>query len=254
MLYEAFLSYKHDGSLPVAERLARALRSYARPLFRIPPKIFRDEDHLVPDTDLPQSIRRALLDSRFLILLASPGAAGSRWVQEELQYWCVELGRIDRLIIVLTSGTIAYDECLQRIDWSRTDALPALLETYLSAIPLFVDLTWTRTAADLDLAHRQFKHAVNAISARLRNIDPAEMLEAEHQQALRNRRYAALAGCAFALLMGAAVYSGATAWQNGREAESRRLAAQSMSASNTDPTLALERAIWALEIADTFEA
>ena len=68
-------------------------------------RIFRDERHLRPGVDLPELIRSALESSEFLILLASPEAAASPWVTDEIDIWCRELGRASNLIVVLTGGT-----------------------------------------------------------------------------------------------------------------------------------------------------
>src|SRR4029450_2077397 len=82
--YRAFISYKHGRSRVFAERLESALMAYAKPLLGRPIAIFRDERHLRPGIDLPALIRSALTDSDFLIVLASPEAAASPWVNDEL--------------------------------------------------------------------------------------------------------------------------------------------------------------------------
>lgn len=187
-MYQAFISYKHHAGLPVAERLAKGLRAYARPLFKAPPRIFRDEDHLVPGNSLPRLIQQALRDSEFLILLASPEAAASPWVQDELRIWCEELQRKDRLIFVLVKGEIAVDARTKRLQWAQTDALPALLGGILEDVPLFIDLRAIEQAEKLDLAVPEFKKAVNTITARLRGIAPDDLAGEEARVFRRNLR------------------------------------------------------------------
>ena len=82
--YKAFISYKHLRSGRFAERLELAVKSYAKPIWRAPMRIFRDEKHLRPGTDLPALIVEALRDSEDLVYLASPDAAASEWVRSEL--------------------------------------------------------------------------------------------------------------------------------------------------------------------------
>lgn len=93
--YRAFISYSH-GDAGVAGWLHRALEA-----FRLPPKlvgvatgvgpvprrltpIFRDRDELPASGDLGGELTAALRDSGFLIVICSPAAAASRWVNEEI--------------------------------------------------------------------------------------------------------------------------------------------------------------------------
>lgn len=96
--YRAFLSYSHADK-DIAKRLHREVESY-----RIPPKlvgrvtnvgkvprrlrpIFRDREELPASGDLSAELSAALHQSMFLVVLCSPAAARSRWVNEEiLQY------------------------------------------------------------------------------------------------------------------------------------------------------------------------
>jgi hypothetical protein len=131
--YKAFISYKHHVSSAFAERLEQALKGYAKPWLKPPFKVFRDEKHLRPGTDLPEMIRGALRDSEFLLLLASKEATESPWVSDELNYWCRQLDRVGNLVIVLVKDRIVVDGAKQTIDWEKTDALPTQTSgTYVS--------------------------------------------------------------------------------------------------------------------------
>ena len=93
--YQAFLSYSHADS-DDADWLHKAIERFAVPrglVGRVTaagsvPKtlspIFRDRHELAASSDLGQTIRQALKASRFLIVLCSPAAAASRWVNEEI--------------------------------------------------------------------------------------------------------------------------------------------------------------------------
>jgi hypothetical protein len=64
------------------------------------------------------SIEKALSESRFLILLASPEAAISPWVNKELSYW-LEHKSADTLLIAVTDGTLAWDSSAGDFAWRR---------------------------------------------------------------------------------------------------------------------------------------
>ncbi|HEV2043198.1 MAG TPA: toll/interleukin-1 receptor domain-containing protein, partial [Sphingomicrobium sp.] len=93
--YCAFLSYSHADTAQ-ADWLHKAIERFAVPkglVGRVTangavPKnlspIFRDRHELAASSDLGQTIRAALKQSRFLIVLCSPAAAQSRWVNEEI--------------------------------------------------------------------------------------------------------------------------------------------------------------------------
>lgn len=113
--YWAFISYS-SKDVNLAKRLHIALETYpiARDLVGRPgrdsqpvsPKlfpIFRDRDELPLSSDLGGSIQDALRASRYLIILCTPDAAKSRWVNEEIRYF-KSLGREDRLLALIARG------------------------------------------------------------------------------------------------------------------------------------------------------
>ena len=93
--YQAFLSYSHTDSAD-ADWLHKAIERFSVPnglvgqvtangtVPRSLSPIFRDRHELAASSDLGQTIRLALKQSRFLIVLCSPAAAQSRWVNEEI--------------------------------------------------------------------------------------------------------------------------------------------------------------------------
>lgn len=188
--YAAFISYKHGSILPFAQMLARSLRTYATGVFSRPRDIFRDEDHLVPDSSLPELIQHTLENSGYLILLASPQAAKSPWVERELRVWCKDLGRTDRMVILLLDGSIEVDSSVPAIDWEKTDAVPRILREYLTDVPLFIDLRELRSERDLNERNPVFKTAVAKIVARFLGVDVHELIGyeiAQHRRLLRIR-------------------------------------------------------------------
>jgi hypothetical protein len=112
--YWAFISYSTKDTR-VAERLQKRLETYRiprdlvgrpgrdEPLPRCLFPIFRDRDELPLSSDLSAAIEAALAASRYLIVICSPEAARSQWVNEEIRYF-KQLGRADRLLAIIIDG------------------------------------------------------------------------------------------------------------------------------------------------------
>jgi len=93
--YWAFLSYSHADRVD-AERLHRALEGYRipsrlvghlGPMGAVPRRlrpVFRDRDELTASGHIGAVVETALAASRVLIVLCSPAAAGSSWVDAEI--------------------------------------------------------------------------------------------------------------------------------------------------------------------------
>ena len=93
--YSAFISYSH-ADCRVAQWLHHALETYRvpkklvgseTPLGPVPRRlkpIFRDRDELPASGDLGTELRAAISDAEFQIVLCSPKAAQSHWVNEEI--------------------------------------------------------------------------------------------------------------------------------------------------------------------------
>lgn len=171
--YAAFISYNRAVDGRLAPLLRRALHAFAKPWYRLRAvRVFRDDASLSANDDLRASIERALDDSEYFILLASPEAARSRWVNQEIEYW-LRTRTPDRLLIVLTDGTL---------DWAPTDAedgssaLPPVLRRALTAEPRYVDLRWARTADDLSNRQPRFRESVADLAATLHGRPKDELL------------------------------------------------------------------------------
>lgn len=112
--YVAFLSYSHRDT-KWASWLHKALESYRPPrkLIGKPtahgpvPKrlspVFRDREELASATDLGTVINEALRGSACQIVICSPAAARSRWVNEEILAF-KRLGREDRIFCLIIDG------------------------------------------------------------------------------------------------------------------------------------------------------
>lgn len=241
MKYRAFISYKHVSSTVFAENLELAVKAYAKPIWRPPMRVFRDEKYLRPGMDLPRLIRRALTASEYLIYLASPAAAQSAWVQDELEFWCQDDARFENLIVVLTDGRIVADPETKRVDWETTDALPRTLAGRIVAVPFYVDLSWARQPEQQSLLNPDYKKAINGLVAALRDVDPIELSGVEILQHRRNVRIrntfiASIVTLAIALAI-AAVF----AWDQMRKAEWRAIYSEAQRLAVDSPNLAARR-------------
>lgn len=112
--YKAFISYSHRDER-WARWLQRALESY-----RVPPRlvgteavhgiiparlrpVFRDRVDLSSASDLEDQILRELHESETLIVICSPAAAESHWVNEEIRDYR-KIGRGDRILALVVDG------------------------------------------------------------------------------------------------------------------------------------------------------
>src|SRR5210317_1656212 len=102
--YDGFLSYSHAADDLLAPRLQAGLQRFAKPWWkRRALRVFRDEASLSANPHLWSSITEALDDSDWFVLLLSPDAAQSEWVNREIDYW-TEHKDTGRILPVVTDG------------------------------------------------------------------------------------------------------------------------------------------------------
>ena len=86
--FDGFMSYSHTADDLLAVRLQHAIQTFAKPWWkRRASRVFRDQASLSANPHLWSSITEALDSSEWFIILASPGAAASPWVEREVSYW-----------------------------------------------------------------------------------------------------------------------------------------------------------------------
>jgi MTH538 TIR-like domain (DUF1863) len=108
--YHAFISYSHAADGKLAPELHSALQRFAKPWYRRRAvHIFRDKTSLSATPSLWPTIETGLAASEHFVLLASPEAARSRWVQQEVDWWLAHRSP-QQLLIVLTAGRLLWDE------------------------------------------------------------------------------------------------------------------------------------------------
>ena len=203
-LYDGFISYSHAADDLLAPRLQGGLQRFAKPWWkRRALRIFRDESSLSANPHLWSSITDALDTSDWFVLLLSPDAAESEWVNQEVEYW-LEHKDPGRIIPVVTDGEFTWSET--DIDLESTAAPPALYGAF-SDEPRWVDLRFARSEEQLDLNNPRFSAAVADIASAIRQV-PKEELESEevrqHRRTVRTAWGAGIVVLLLALLAGAA--------------------------------------------------
>jgi tetratricopeptide (TPR) repeat protein len=114
MRFRAFLSYSHADAA-WARWLLRKLETYRVPSHLVGTRgahgvierrlgsFFLDRDELPSAGDLGETIHAALADSDALVVVCSPAAAGSRWVNAEIAAF-LDSGRGDRVLCFIVDG------------------------------------------------------------------------------------------------------------------------------------------------------
>ena len=112
--YKAYISYSHRDE-QWASWLHRALESYRVPrkligtetgVGEVPSRIrpvFRDRDDLSSASDLGGTVNQALADSENMIVVCSPEAVASFWVNEEIRQFA-SLGRQKQIFCIIVDG------------------------------------------------------------------------------------------------------------------------------------------------------
>lgn len=211
--YKAFISYSHADASQ-AQRLHRKLENFRPPdtqrkKWPLRP-IFLDRSELSSSPDLSESIEKALHASNALIVICSPAAAASRWVNEEILFY-KRLGRSSIFPIVVDGEPGA--ECFPEALRFQLDADGALSSK--PAEPLAADARKGRDGSD----------AILKVAAGLLDV-PFDRLKLR-QQRRRVRQALAVAAGATAMLV-LTTFLAVTAILAKKDAEQRRDQAESL--------------------------
>ncbi|MGI5197836.1 toll/interleukin-1 receptor domain-containing protein [Streptomyces sp. CA-288835] len=261
---DAFISYSHKEDVPLARALEDGLKEILRTpwLRRSRVKVFRDTSSLSANHDLDGSIKAALAECRYFIYLASPEAARSRWVREEITYWRQNHG-MEQFLIALSDGSLGWDPAAGDFDWAdETIALPPELRGAFTAEPLWVDLRKFRAGEERSMKPgAPFRDRVAALAAPLYGM-PKDALDSTdlrvQRKAVRILRFFVAGLLVLSLL---AAGAGLIAWQQRGEALSRArtsasqaLAARALDTVAKDPRKAAQFALYAQAVEPTGES
>jgi len=165
----------------------------------------------------------ALAASERFVLLASPEAASSKWVNREVDWW--RRNRSPELVIIaLTGGTLRWSDELG--DWDpAVTSLPPAARGMFTAEPLWADLSSVSSFDRLDRANPDLMHSVAKIAAPMRGVEP-DLLIGEHITLHRRARRQRVGGVvALSVLLILALTAAAVAFTQRRTAvEQTRIA------------------------------
>lgn len=208
--YQAFISYAHADEA-LAARLHRALETYPIPKYltlkdgttgpkKLSP-IFRDTAELTAHHSLSEKIREAVQSSRVLIILCSPSAKISHWVNEEIRLFRTIHGE-GSILCVLAEGT------------PETSFPPALTED--GREPL---------AANLGSNKESFNLGVTQLAASMLGVGLDQLIQRDAKRRRNRFRLLTTASLSFAAIMGGMAL---TAINARNAAEVSRTAAETM--------------------------
>jgi tetratricopeptide (TPR) repeat protein len=204
-VYDAFISYSHASDRTLAANLQAAIQRLGKPWYRRRAlRLFRDDTSLSVSPHLWSSIEYALQRARFLVLMASPDAAASPWVDREVAWWLDHRSQ-DTLLIALCDGELAWDPAAGDFAPSAAMPVPPALRGRLGDEPFWVDLRAYRKG--VSRRDSRFAHLAANFAATIRGVAKEDLLSEEVRQ---QRRVVRLAGSAVVLL---AVLLGLAAWQ-----------------------------------------
>ncbi len=139
--YDAFVSYNHRDRA-AAIGVQKGLQNIGRRVgHRRALRVFRDATDLTASPDLWGKVTEAMDASRHLVVLLSPSAATSPWVDREIRYWLDTKGP-GRLFLAVADGTLTWDDTVGAFDKEQSSAAPELLTKpgILPAQPFYVDV------------------------------------------------------------------------------------------------------------------
>lgn len=226
--YAAFISYSHADSTCV-RWLHRALETYRLPKVlvgsespfgpvprRLPP-VFRDRDELPASGDLGQELRAALAQSRFQIVLCSPRAARSKWVNEEILSFKRMHGESRTLALIVSGEPYAGDE---------QECFPPALRFKLAPDGSLSDVPAEPIAADIRPGKDGRRLALLKLIAGITGLKLDSLVRRDAARRQRELTYIAAASLSIAVItIGLAIY--AEAQRRVAEAQ-RRLADKSL--------------------------
>ena len=201
--YRGFLSYSHSDRA-FAARLHRALESYRVPskfvgtetaLGSVPARltpIFRDREELSASHSLSEAIEPALSQSSTLIVICSPSAARSRWVNEEIRFFKRLRGET-RIFAVIAAGEPGASDLPGR---EAEECFPPALRFHVGANGELTDERTEPIATDFRPSGDGRKQGKLKLIAGLLGVRLDDLVRREAQRRQRRLAYIAAASVA----------------------------------------------------------
>ena len=200
--WDAFISYSHAQSDGTAIALQRGLERFARPWRqRRAIRVFRDNTALSTNPALWTAIEQGLGSARQLIVLLSPAAAASEYVDQEVAWWLQHKGA-GSVLLVQDDGRLAWDDDASA--FTADSDVPPCLRTAFAEEPRWLDLRWLRDAP-AGTADPRFNEALADLSAPIRAVPRDELIGEDLKQHRRVRLLSRAAITVLSLLLVTAV-------------------------------------------------
>ncbi|NQV34271.1 MAG: TIR domain-containing protein [Phycisphaeraceae bacterium] len=229
--YWAFISYSHRDA-KWADWLHRALETYRVPRRlvghhsrdgTIPRRlypVFRDREELPTASSLDQSIEQSLHQARYLIVICSPHAAASRWVNEEVRLFKA-MGREGRICCLIVDGE---PNATDNLDGGLPECFPPALRHRVTSSG---ELSQERTepiAADSRPGGDGKQTAKLRLLAGLLGVSFDELKRRERQRVIRRRiQWTCLATAILISLFGVWKWQEQRRWEQVRQEQIRDL-------------------------------
>lgn len=207
--YKAFISYSHADEA-WAGRLQRALEGFRAPATladklksegksaRLSP-VFRDREDLPVAGSLNSAIQSALADSEFQIVLCSPNAAKSRWVNEEIKFFH-KLHGPGRVFAFIIAGEPNATSTPGR---EAEECFPPALRFQLEANGDVTDVQAEPLAADARAVGDGKRYAVLKVAAGMLGVGLDDLVRRDAVRRTRQARTVAVASLAGVAVTGA---------------------------------------------------
>lgn len=193
--YVAFISYKHvERDAVIAKTVHTQIESYIIPkqLRRQSKKlgiVFRDEEELPVSSDLSESIQNALDKSRYLIVICSPEAKASPWVNREINYF-LQRHSVNDVFVVLAKG-----EPADSFPYQLTHIPGESDDEYREIEPLALDAR----AETTDTAIRRVRKQIRKLYAAMIGCSYDNLVQRD--KARRIKKYSVIGICALLLVI-----------------------------------------------------
>ncbi len=167
--YDAFISYAQGPDSRIAGAIQDGLSRMAwrwEDLSSL--TVFRDATslHVGP---LEASLRNALENARYLIVITSPRSAASNWVLDEIRMF-LDHHAPENILIVLTEGELTWSASDGRFVLDGTTPFPNLGGNVMGAEPVYVDLRWAREPQDLSIGNERFLDALASLAGTISGV------------------------------------------------------------------------------------
>jgi len=202
--WDAFISYARSDSERTAVALQRGLQRFARPWNqRRAVRVFRDDAAMSTNPALWSSIEDGLTAAGHLVLLLSPAARASQYVEKEVAWWVDHKGA-DSILLVQDAGELGWEDTANR--FTADSAVPPCLREAFAEEPRWLDLRWVHDSPD-PAADPRFGAAMADLSAPIRGVPRDELIGEDLTQHRRVRRLATSAVSLLVLLLVVSIIS-----------------------------------------------